>query len=80
MVDDAAGLLQEPVDLSGLGDIPRTYVHLTRDMTVPPELQAQCVGAIDPADEVNLTLTPGTWPWSGKPQRLADLLNRLASS
>ena len=54
IVDDAAGLLQEPVDLAGMGDIPRTYVHLTRDMTVPPELQAKCVAAIGPADEVDV--------------------------
>jgi pimeloyl-ACP methyl ester carboxylesterase len=78
MVDDAAGLLQEPVDLSGLGDIPRTYVHLTRDMTVPPELQAKCVAAIDPADEVSLD--GGHMAMVGQPRRLADLLNQLASS
>ena len=78
MVDDAAGLLQEPVELSGLGDIPRTYVHLTRDMTVPPELQARCVAAIGPADEVDLDA--GHMAMVGQPQRLAEQLNRLASS
>ena len=77
IVDDAAGLLQEPVDLAGMGDIPRTYVHLTRDMTVPPELQATCVAAIGPADEVDLEA--GHMAMVGQPQRLADLLNRLVS-
>jgi pimeloyl-ACP methyl ester carboxylesterase len=78
MVDDAAGLLQEPVDLSGLGDIPRTYVHLTGDMTVPPELQAKCVAAIGPADEVDLDA--GHMAMVGQAHRLAELLNQLASS
>lgn len=78
IVDDAAGLLLEPVNLSGMGDIPRTYVHLTRDMTVPPELQAKCVAAIGPADEVDLDA--GHMAMVGQAQRLADLLNRLASS
>ena len=78
IVDDAAGLLLEPVDLSGMGGVPRTYVHLTRDMTVPPELQAKCVAAIGPADEVDLDA--GHMAMVGQAQRLADLLNRLASS
>jgi pimeloyl-ACP methyl ester carboxylesterase len=78
IVDDAAGLLLEPVDLSGMGGIPRTYVHLTRDMTVPPELQAKCVAAIGSADEVDLDA--GHMAMVGQANRLADLLNRLAST
>ena len=52
------GLLLEPVDLSGLGDVPRTYVRLTRDQTYPPELQAKAVAAIAPAEEIELDAGP----------------------
>jgi pimeloyl-ACP methyl ester carboxylesterase len=76
IVPDAAGLLLEPVDLSGLGDVPRTYVRLTRDQTYPPELQARAIAAIAPADEVEVDA--GHMVMVGRPRALADLLNQLA--
>lgn len=42
VVDDAAALLTETVDLSGYRlPIPRTYVHLSNDQCYPPELQTK---------------------------------------
>jgi pimeloyl-ACP methyl ester carboxylesterase len=42
VVDDAAALLSETVDLSGYGlPVPRTYVRLSEDRCYPPELQAR---------------------------------------
>ncbi len=42
LVDDAAALLAENVDLSGYRlPIPRTYVQLSEDRCYPPELQAK---------------------------------------
>jgi len=76
IVDDAAGLLLEPVDLAGLGDVPRTYVRLARDQTYPPELQARAVRAIAPTDERELDA--GHMVMVGQPRALADLLNQLA--
>jgi pimeloyl-ACP methyl ester carboxylesterase len=76
IVDDAAGLLLEAVDLSGLGDVPRTYVRLARDQTYPPELQAKSVAAIAPTDEVELDA--GHMVMVGQPHALAELLNQLA--
>ena len=76
IVDDAAGLLLEPVDLSGLGDVPRTYVRLAQDQTYPPELQAKAVAAIAPTEERQLDA--GHMVMVGQPHALADLLNQLA--
>jgi pimeloyl-ACP methyl ester carboxylesterase len=76
IVDDAAGLLLEPVDLTGLGNVPRTYVRLTADQTYPPELQAKAIGVIEPVDVVELDA--GHMAMVGKPQALADILNALA--
>jgi pimeloyl-ACP methyl ester carboxylesterase len=76
IVDDAAGLLVEAVDLSGLGDVPRTYVRLARDQTYPPELQSKAVAAIGPTDEVELDA--GHMVMVGQPRALAELLNQLA--
>jgi pimeloyl-ACP methyl ester carboxylesterase len=75
IVDDAAGLLLEPVDLAGLGDVPRTYVRLARDQTYPPELQAKAIAAIGPADEMQLD--SGHMVMVGQPHALAKLLNQL---
>jgi pimeloyl-ACP methyl ester carboxylesterase len=76
IVDDAAGLLLEPVDLTGLGDVPRTYVRLTRDQTYTPELQTNAIAAIAPTDEQEIDA--GHMVMVGQPRALADLLNQLA--
>lgn len=41
--DDSVRLLTEPMDLSAdAPEVPRWYVHLTRDERVPPSLQDEC--------------------------------------
>ncbi|MCQ8186756.1 hypothetical protein [Streptomyces rugosispiralis] len=49
LVDDAAALLTEAVDLSGYRrEIPRTYVHLTRDQCYVEELQRRSLALLRP--------------------------------
>lgn len=75
LVDDAAALLTEPVDLAGYAlPIPRTYVHLANDQCYPPELQARSSERIG-ADTV--TLDAGHLALVTIPDQVATLLNDL---
>ncbi|RSM46429.1 alpha/beta hydrolase [Amycolatopsis balhimycina DSM 5908] len=75
LVDDAAALLTEPVDLAGYElPIPRTYVHLTNDQCYPPELQARSSERIG-AHVV--TLHAGHMASVTIPGQVAALLNDL---
>jgi pimeloyl-ACP methyl ester carboxylesterase len=76
LVDDAAALLAEPVDLSGYRlPVPRTYVQLSRDQCYPPELQARSThrtgGGV-------VTLDSGHMAMVTVPEQVADLLNKAA--
>lgn len=77
VVDDAAALLSEPVDLAGLkAKVPRTYVRLTQDACYVPELQgrsAQLVGGS------TVFFDSGHMPMVSQPEALARLLNELAT-
>ncbi|MBP2328239.1 pimeloyl-ACP methyl ester carboxylesterase [Kibdelosporangium banguiense] len=73
VVDDAAALLAETVDLSGYRlPIPRTYVRLSEDHCYPPDLQAKSVQRIDP--DVT-TLRSGHMAMVTIPELLATVLN-----
>jgi pimeloyl-ACP methyl ester carboxylesterase len=77
IVDDAAGLLLEPVDLTGLGDVPRTYIRQAKDQTYPPELQQRAIANVAPVDVIELDT--GHMGMVGKPKELAHILNELAT-
>jgi pimeloyl-ACP methyl ester carboxylesterase len=75
VIDDAAALLAEPVDLSGYSlDIPVTYVRLDLDQTYPPDLQVQAQQRVN-ASPVHITA--GHMVMVSQPARLAELLNEL---
>jgi pimeloyl-ACP methyl ester carboxylesterase len=73
VVDDAAALLSEPVDVTGYAmGVPITYVRLDRDATYPPELQqlAQTrVGA------TAVHIDSGHMAMISQPVRLAEIIN-----
>lgn len=75
VVDDAAALLAETVDLSGYElPIPRTYVQLSEDNCYPPELQAKSTERINA--EV-AKLSAGHMAMVTAPDQVASILNGL---
>jgi pimeloyl-ACP methyl ester carboxylesterase len=73
LVDDAAALLAETVDLSGYRlPIPRTYVQLSEDRCYPPELQAKSTQRTH-ADVA--TLKAGHMAMVTVPDQVAAILN-----
>lgn len=73
VVDDAAALLTETVDLSGYRlPIPRTYIHLSNDQCYPPELQTRSAQRIG-ADTV--TVAAGHMAMVTVPAQLAAIMN-----
>lgn len=77
IVDDAAALLTETVDLSGYRlPIPRTYVRHTRDQCYPPDLQARSADRIDAGAA---TLDAGHMAMVTVPDQVAAILRGLAS-
>jgi pimeloyl-ACP methyl ester carboxylesterase len=76
LVDDAAAMLAETVDLSGYRQpIPRTYVRLSRDQCYPPGLQAKSTERTG-ADVV--ALDAGHMAMVTIPDQVAGILNKLA--
>jgi pimeloyl-ACP methyl ester carboxylesterase len=76
LVDDAAAMLAEPVDLSGYRlPIPRTYVHHSKDQCYPPDLQARSSARI--GAEV-ITIEAGHMALVTIPDQVAAILNGLA--
>lgn len=76
LVDDAAAMLTETVDLSGYElPVPRTYIRLSRDQCYPPDLQAKSVERTR-ADVV--TLDAGHMAMVTVPEQVAAVLNGLA--
>ncbi|MEU7745485.1 alpha/beta fold hydrolase [Nonomuraea sp. NPDC049158] len=75
LIDDSAALLSEVVDLSGYQRaIPRTYVHLTRDLCYVEELQQRSIALLRP--EV-VDLDTGHMAMISAPERLAAVLNTV---
>jgi pimeloyl-ACP methyl ester carboxylesterase len=76
LVDDAAALLTEKVDLSGYRlSVPRTYVRLSRDQCYPPELQAR---STDRTGAEVVTLDSGHMAMVTRTDQVADVLNKIA--
>lgn len=77
VVDDAAALLSEPVDLSGLAvDVPRTYIRLTQDTCYTPVLQARSAELVG-GD--TLFMDSGHMAMVSIPEELAGVLNEIAA-
>jgi len=77
LVDDAAALLAEPVDLSGYRlPIPRTYVQLSREQCYPPDLQAK---STERTGAEVVTLDSGHMAMVTIPDQVARILNALAA-
>jgi pimeloyl-ACP methyl ester carboxylesterase len=75
VVDDAAALLTETVDLSGYQlPIPRTYIHLSRDQCYPPELQARSADRVG-ADVV--TVSSGHMAMVTVPDQIATIVGKV---
>lgn len=73
VVDDAAALLTETVDLSGYRlRIPRTYVHLSNDQCYPPDLQTKSAERIG-ADVI--TVDAGHMAMVTVPDQIATIMN-----
>lgn len=76
LVDDAAAMLAETVDLSGYRlPIPRTYVQLSRDQCYPPDLQAR---STERTDAEVVILDAGHMAMVTIPDQVAAVLNKLA--
>ena len=76
LVDDAAAMLAEPVDLSGYRlPVPRTYVQASQDQCYPPDLQAKSTART--GAEV-VTLDAGHMAMVTIPDQVAAILNGVA--
>ncbi|MEU7853136.1 alpha/beta fold hydrolase [Nonomuraea sp. NPDC049141] len=75
LIDDSAALLSETVDLSGYRrEIPRTYLHLTRDLCYVEELQQRSIALLRP-DVIDLDT--GHLAMISAPGKLAAILNTI---
>ncbi|MDH6221507.1 alpha/beta fold hydrolase [Streptomyces pseudovenezuelae] len=75
LAEESAAVLTEPVDLSGYRrEIPRTYVHLTRDQCYVEELQQRSIALLRP--EV-IDLDTGHMAMISAPEKLAAVLNAV---
>ncbi|GGK86555.1 MULTISPECIES: alpha/beta fold hydrolase [Streptomyces aurantiacus group] len=75
LADDSGALLREPVDLSGYRrEIPRTYVHLTRDQCYVEELQQRSIALLRPNV---VDLDTGHMAMISAPGKLAAILNAV---
>ena len=75
LADDSAALLREAVDLGGYRrEIPRRYVHLTRDQCYVEELQQRSIALLRPAVT---DLDTGHMAMISAPGKLAAILNAV---
>lgn len=74
IVDDAAALLAESVDLSGYRlPVPRPYVRTMDDRCYPPALQAEAAERIDAAP---IDIDAGHMAMVTAPEQIASVLNK----
>jgi pimeloyl-ACP methyl ester carboxylesterase len=80
---EAPGPLAEPVSREGIPvDLPKTYVKLLRDQSLPPETQDELIANLkaSPGGAVEvIALDAGHDVMISRPRELAELLNRTAS-
>jgi len=77
LVPEARRPMQEPMDLTGLRrPIPRSYVKLLRDQSVPPRDQDRMIATIGGGCRV-VELDAGHDAMVSQPRALAEILNRI---
>jgi hypothetical protein len=78
---EAAGILAEPVSRVGIRpELPKTFVKLLRDQSLPPDTQDMLIEHLrdSPGGEVDVvTIDAGHDVMISQPKELADVLNRL---
>jgi pimeloyl-ACP methyl ester carboxylesterase len=77
LVPEPLGTLDQPVDLSGVAAVPRTWVRLSRDAVLVPELQDHFIANIGGAEVVELDA--GHMAMISRPRELAEILNAIAA-
>jgi pimeloyl-ACP methyl ester carboxylesterase len=77
LVPEAPRLYRDRVSWAGVPDVPRHYVQLLRDNSVPSARQQQMATAIGATVE---TMDSGHLPMLSRPVELAALLSRVAGS
>ena len=77
LVDEAAALLLEPVDLSGVEGVASTYVLLRQDRANPLERQREAIDALGQPDEVQIDA--GHMVMMSRPEALAAVLRAVAA-
>ncbi len=76
MVPEAASVMTDPVDLTGLArHIPRTYVRLSQDASIDIEAQNRMIANLEPVDVVDLDA--GHMAMISRPDELARVLAEL---
>jgi pimeloyl-ACP methyl ester carboxylesterase len=82
--NEAIGVLGEPVSRKGIpADLPKTYVKLLRDQSLPPALQDELIANLEqsPGGHVDVVeLDTGHDVMVSNPAALAPVLDRLAST
>jgi pimeloyl-ACP methyl ester carboxylesterase len=77
LVPEPLGTLDQPVDLSGVGAIPRTWVRLLRDNILTPAIQDRFIANLGGADVVELDA--GHMAMMSRPRELAAILDDVAT-
>jgi pimeloyl-ACP methyl ester carboxylesterase len=81
---DAAVVLAEPVSRAGIpADLPKTFVKLRRDQSLPPDHQdvlAQNLRDSPGGDVDVVTIDAGHDVMISRPEALAEVLNRIAAT
>jgi pimeloyl-ACP methyl ester carboxylesterase len=81
---EAAVVLAEPVSRAGIpADLPKTFVKLLRDQSLPPDHQdvlAQNLRDSPGGDVDVVTIDAGHDAMISRPKELADVLNRIAAT
>jgi pimeloyl-ACP methyl ester carboxylesterase len=82
--NEVIGVLGEPVSRTGIpADLPKTYVKLRRDQSLPPALQDELIANLrtSPGGDVDVVeLDSGHDVMVSNPQLLAPVLDRLAGA
>jgi hypothetical protein len=73
MTSEVMGVLGAPMELAGIGSVPRTYVRLLQDRSLTLETQDRMIANLEPCDVVDLDA--GHMAMITQPEALAALLN-----
>jgi pimeloyl-ACP methyl ester carboxylesterase len=81
--NEVVGVIGEPVSRAGLpAELPKTYVRLLRDQSLPPDLQDELIANLraSPGGTVEIVeLDAGHLAMVSRPERLAGVLDGIAA-